>query len=302
MYKRQFVAVADDASAVYWNPAGLATSGRLFTINLDFNQGHAEPATSPASRTEGDRTGSLIAIGTPPLGLSYYRLTATRLTPAGANGLYSTHLQNLVTHNAGISLVQSVVGRVAVGTTLRFVHAETASGLSNVDTEDMLGKARDLPSTGKNTVDADVGVMAMLGQFRAGVTVRNLKQPTFTTSGNETVQLKRQSRAGIAYVGLQGLIASADFDLEPTDGSIGEERNIAAGAEAQLWPRIFLRGGFRVNTREPLIAGPMGAEHAKVYTLGGSALTIRSLIIDAQVTLGSKAGDRGWGIAGRMVY
>ena len=199
-------------------------------------------------------------------------------------------------------MVQSIIGRVAVGTTLRFVHAEAASALSPVDTDDLLGKARDLPSQGKNTVDADIGAMAMLGQFRAGVTVRNLKQPTFTTSGNETLQLKRQSRAGIAYVGLQGLIASADFDLERADGSIGEERNIAAGAEAQLWPRVFVRGGFRVNTLETSISGPLSGEHATVYTLGGSALTIRSLIIDAQVTLGSKAGDRGWGIAGRMVY
>jgi long-subunit fatty acid transport protein len=51
-----FTAVADDASAVYWNPAGLAT-GSFFSLVLDHN-----------TRDEGSAT--MLALGTPPLGLS----------------------------------------------------------------------------------------------------------------------------------------------------------------------------------------------------------------------------------------
>ena len=90
--------------------------------------------------------------------------------------------------------------------------------------------------------------------------------------------------------------------LVPQLEKVGEERNVAAGLEAHLFPRVFVRGGFRVNTLESGLAGPNGTDRATVYTLGGSAITIRSLIVDAQVTLGSKSGDLGWGIAGRLTY
>src|SRR5690349_298955 len=56
-----FTAVADDASGVYWNPAGLP--GSFFSLVADFN------SSDPASAT-------MIGLATPPLGFSYYR-TAT---------------------------------------------------------------------------------------------------------------------------------------------------------------------------------------------------------------------------------
>ncbi len=41
---------------------------------------------------------------------------------------------------------------------------------------------------------------------------------------------------------------------------------------------------------------------APVYSLGGSFAILSSLIVDGQVTLGSEAGDRGWGVSGRVVF
>src|SRR5262245_12647019 len=64
-----FVAVADDASAVYWNPGALA-SGAFFSLVLDRNTRTAIPDTgSPAA----EQSALLIAIGSPPVGLTYYR-------------------------------------------------------------------------------------------------------------------------------------------------------------------------------------------------------------------------------------
>src|SRR5215213_6797560 len=60
-----FTAVADDGSAVFWNPAGLAT-GSFFSLIVDRN-------------TLDTRSATLIALGTPPLGLSYYRTAARDL-------------------------------------------------------------------------------------------------------------------------------------------------------------------------------------------------------------------------------
>src|SRR5437867_6633386 len=73
-----FVAVADDASAAYWNPAGFA-AGNFFTMVLDqstvkINSGDTEGAASGS--------GLLVSLGMPALRLSYYRLRSTILTPA----------------------------------------------------------------------------------------------------------------------------------------------------------------------------------------------------------------------------
>ena len=68
-----FVAVADDASAVYWNPAGLA-SGSYVSMVIDRNQ--MNTADDVGFPREG--SGLLVALGTPALGVAYYRTTLTR--------------------------------------------------------------------------------------------------------------------------------------------------------------------------------------------------------------------------------
>jgi hypothetical protein len=291
-----FVAVADDASAVYWNPAGLALGGSYFSLVLDYNQGNAEPEDIGHA---GSRSASIIALSTLPVGVSYYRLTSSTLTPTVAP--QRLRLDRLTTHHAGVTLVQSLTNRVAVGATLKWVRGYAASGLvPDGDRDDLLDGAGDLPDASTSKFDADIGVMATLGTVRAGLTVRNVMEPDFSTATRDPVEvltLKRQTRAGVAYVGVPGLIVAADVDVERAAGSLGEVRDLAAGTEAKLFRRVTVRSGFRYNT-----LGDEPGGHAPVYSLGGSVATFRQLLVDAQVTLGSRAGDRGWGIAARLVY
>src|SRR6476646_6131412 len=67
-----FVAVTDDASAVYWNPAALA-SGSFFSLLLDRTSDKATDGPDLG----GSRSSTFIALGTPPVGVSYYRLRNT---------------------------------------------------------------------------------------------------------------------------------------------------------------------------------------------------------------------------------
>src|SRR3954466_12768924 len=60
-----FVAVADDASAAYWNPAGFAAAA-FFGLVLDRNSAETEPSAGPAA----NQSGLLLALGIPALGLS----------------------------------------------------------------------------------------------------------------------------------------------------------------------------------------------------------------------------------------
>src|SRR5947208_12622874 len=75
-----FVAVADDASAAYWNPAGFAT-GSYFSLVLDRNSAEVNP---PGDGAASSRSGFLLALGMPALGLSYYRLRSVGVRPAPA--------------------------------------------------------------------------------------------------------------------------------------------------------------------------------------------------------------------------
>ena len=292
-----FVAVADDASAVYWNPAGLA-SGAFFSLVVDRSNAKIEPDDPVLGSS---RSGGLIALAAPPLGLSYYRLRHTTTSralaaPPGDANVQDIFLVNsLITHHAGVTLVQSLTDTVAVGATLKIVRGVAASGVSVGADRDTLLDADDLIGRAVNTLDADFGVMASLGVLKAGLTIRNLREPEFESAGSGgPLQLNRQVRAGVSFLLLQDWLAAIDVDLTRNPDPVGDTRNIAAGIEGRVHQRVTLRGGIRVNTvdragRRPVITG------------GGSFAVFGSTFIDGQVT-SSDNGDRGWGLAGRVLF
>ena len=246
-----FTAVADDASAAYWNPAGLATAG-FFSLVVDRNAGNRGSSAS------------LIAIGTPPLGFSYYR-TATGDRSNGRN--------SLIAHHAGVTVLQSLGGRLTVGGTLKLVHGNVRSGSG---------------AEGSTTkFDMDLGVMASGEAGRIGVTVHNVTEPDFAGPG-ATVTLARQVRAGVSLnVGSMTSVA-ADVDLA------GDRRQAAVGTEVHPVRTGWLRGGLHWKTT--------GGEAAPVGSVGGSYAIYGSALADAQVSFGSDKGDRGWGIGLRFIF
>src|SRR5476649_1052454 len=137
-----FVAVADDASATWWNPAGLATSLSFADLSLQVM----------------DRGRGGLALGFPSLGLSYYRLKISQIQPsasiAGApsgrqdNGAAGSGLSS----DAGLAQFGATVGQsftqhLVVATTVKLVSA-----------------------LGDTQADLDVGAMAAFGVMRLGVT------------------------------------------------------------------------------------------------------------------------------------
>jgi hypothetical protein len=285
-----FVAVTDDASAVYWNPGALA-QGAFFSMALDVTSGKAEPEGGPGA-DEGSRSSGLIALTTPALGISYYRLRSSiRQTPPGGG---SARLANLVTHHTGVTLVQSLGGHVSTGTTLKLVRGAAASALaSEVDTDD----PRDIVGRDSTHFDLDAGVLATFGALRAGVTARNLTAPEFDTlTEGDPLRLNRQVRAGISYMTAPGVLLALDADLTRNRGSLGDERSVAVGAEARLGRRLSARTGVHLNTLDT----PAG--RAPAVGFGGSYAATASLLVDASVTTGSDQADRGWGVAARLVF
>ncbi len=202
-------------------------------------------------------------------------------------------------HNTGLTLVHSLLDGVSVGTTIRFVRgiATAAAIQPDGDIDDLLDEASDLVGEASNTVDLDAGISVVRGPLRAGLTVRNIAGPKFDTPDGESLEVERQGRAGVALSSPLGFVVAVDADLNAVRGPLGEVRELAVGAEARLVPRAYARAGIRSN-----MLGDEPGGHAPTYSLGGSVAVLASLWIDGQATLGSAAGDRGWGVAARVGF
>jgi hypothetical protein len=130
--------------------------------------------------------------------------------------------------------------------------------------------------------------------LKAGLTVRNLTEPTFSTgTEGRGISLDRQIRAGIAVSVAEGWAVAADLDITSGQGPAGRVRELATGTERRIGRKAFVRGGFQFNT-----AGRR-SPHASA---GASYAVMGSVLIDAQVTGGSQDAPKGWGVAARFVY
>jgi hypothetical protein len=286
-----FVAVADDASAVYWNPGGLA-SGSYFSLLVDRTDAEASPAGDARG---GSRSSWLLALSAPVVGVSYYRLRSTNVLPPSPASLAGvSRVESLVTHHTGATLVHSLFGNLALGATVKLVR-----GISSA--YDVIGhpdEVLDNPlqmGRASNRFDADVGVMAAGQAIRAGLTVRNLTEPEFDTGAGGELRLERQARAGIAVPLTDRWTAALDIDLTRNRGPVGDIRTLAIGAEGRVMARALVRGGVQFNT-----AGDNGS--APMATIGGSYAALGSLLVDAHFSTGSERGFAGWGLAGRVVF
>src|SRR4029453_4510760 len=111
-----FVGVADDATAVYWNPAGLAPGAFASSFSDS-----GEPLRSGNRLTAG-----IIALSLPPLGLTYYRMGEYATAPLEAAVTNSVSreevrrtVQAVVTTTVGATVLQSITDYLVVGPPLK---------------------------------------------------------------------------------------------------------------------------------------------------------------------------------------
>jgi hypothetical protein len=263
-----FTAVADDATAAWWNPAGLA-GGSYFSSILEY--GH--PREPPDTSIKG------VSMAFPALGLSYYRLPISQMRPQASTGQTVAIRQDQGTlSELGVTVGQSLGNHFVVGSTLKAMRfGETHAGL-------------------------DAGAMVTFGMARAGVAVRNLTETTFGT-GADALALKRQARVGFALsTGARGVIGTGsvavDADVTTTVTAAGDQRRIAAGAEAWTTRRVL---GFRGGVSRNMVG------NQQTSFSGGLSVAFRqgkylNSFVDGQLTGGSDEARRGWGLALRLTF
>ena len=301
-----FVGVADDASAVYWNPAGLATGALVSAIVTVSSQETAPDNPQPEAGERG--TGLMVALSFPPVGVAYYRVgsygTASP-TPA-VTGLQSREevrrsVHALTTTTVGVSLLHSLTEHFVVSVTPKLVHGSAARGeTSDARAHDALAYAASLDGSGGAKFDVDAGVMVAVQRLRLGVVARNLTTPAFegdATAGTGAIELAREVRAGAAWgsawPGITRLVVAADADLASRVTPFGDRRDVAVGVETWwMAQRLGVRGGVRRST--------IGESRAAA-TAGISAALKAGMLIEAHAAFGQKE-ERGWSVGLRAGF
>ncbi len=299
-----FVGVADDASAVYWNPAGLATGAHASFV-ADFGEEEALSAETGSPAWAERHTARMAAISLPPVGFAYYRQGAYAVGPrepvvTGVPGREEVRrsVHALTTSTIGATLLQSLGEHVVVGTTLKLVRGGAATGSTNTaNAGDALDVAGELSSRPETKGDVDAGVMVAVQRIRLGLVARNLTTPAFqlAASGNRAVELERQARVGAAWgsgwPGRSRVVVAVDADLTVRAVTSGDRRDVAAGVET-WWKaeRLGVRAGLR---------GSMIGDSRPVVAAGVSAGLTPSMFIEGHVARGQQE-ERSWSVGMRF--
>jgi F plasmid transfer operon, TraF, protein len=297
-----FVAVADDATAIYWNPAGMAT-GAFLSFVLDYGRGDQVPELLDPG---GKQSATFIGFTLPPFGFGYYRLNRLvtvpetpeeTAQPSREDGRQS--VQGLTTSHVGVTLGQSLGRYVVVAGTVKYVQGEVTAGTFVGTPEDALEAADGFPTESTSRVDVDAGAMLAVEQWRVGLQARNLTAPSFHVPALEggEVELDRAFRVGLAWgagwPGMTNLVVSADADLTRKPALTGERRDVAAGIETWwLRQRLGVRGGVRGST----VGG------ARTVVAGGVSAAIKAgVFVEAHLARGDQDGQS-WSVGARLTY
>jgi hypothetical protein len=293
-----FVAVSDDATATWWNPAGLASGsyGSLVFERGETTDPERFPPGGPAA--QGSVTGFSMAF--PAMALSYYRLrlnelhpispTADELAGRQEEGATGVDLRAVSISEYGVTVGQSLGQHLVLATTVKLMRGGlTAAGVAGLD--DGFDRVDELEIDSETEPDLDVGVMASAGSLRLGLSLKHLREPSFGEGLGE-LELKRQARAGLAILmgqsGPMALTLAFDADLTRTRTPVGEVRHVAGGIEAWLFQRrMALRGGVSADTLGELTTS----------TSAGASLSLgRGLYVQGAATFGSDESREGWSL------
>lgn len=264
-----FVAVADDASAAFWNPAGLA-SGQPAGATIEWSRLRVGDRDAKWQTRPVDRTTRFVSLGTWPIAVSILDVDEARV--GGGDGKRGEWFSS---RHYGLSLLQTLTEGVVVGTTLRYVRSKAAVGpVGTFFTEAALDEVRALPTQSSQSFDLDLSAMYDARVFRLGATVRNLRAPSLPAPGGESVVQFRESRVGLAILPKDGVTLAMDLDLEAVGGTGVRSRQVAAGTEIRVSRTVVVRAGARRNLEVPVADGWLATAGAGLAVRPGTWLDV----------------------------
>ncbi|GMR24404.1 MAG: hypothetical protein BMS9Abin37_2943 [Acidobacteriota bacterium] len=230
-----FTGVADDSTAFYWNPAGIA-----FGPFLSAGIYHG--------REESDRGGSSMEDSASGLSLGYtfMGVALTQFRQSVGDG---DDQRGLDTFDVAVSVLQSLpIDNLVIAGNVHYLSGTTS----------LAGVQR-----ASNSWDVDLGVMyERNGVFRAGLMLSHLREARFVLPDSERLpdderlRVPRHARAGISFRLPRSFLVAFDADLSTEGAGSDTWREISLGAEKGFGSRVFVRGGLRAEAGSNLGSRP----------------------------------------------
>jgi len=216
-------AAADDANALYWNPAGLALAGRrevfLTHMNRLVDVRFLNTALSFPWRT------GVLGLGVFSL---YTRDTRREALTGNVLGHFMDYNNYLV-----LSYAKRIKSGFHAGISMKFI-----------------SNRLDDYKSGNTAIDA--GMLYSLNEkIRLGLNVQNRALKISLTGEEET--LFRNIKAGIAFFPDERMTAALDVNF-PDDSAA----SLSIGGEYRIWKILALRAGYRHETEDNLLGSLYG--------------------------------------------
>lgn len=283
-----FVAVANDANTVFWNPAGI-TAGPPISMTVGWDRLRFGNPDDPAAVGASEDRNQLTSVAALPLGVSYGHLHWARVVAVTPEGRPIVHTLRM--HHVGGTIAQTLYQGVTVGATVKWLRGQvTGAETEGIFNGDALEEALDRRTDSDNEFDIDIGALINFGPVNLGYTLKNALQPTFVGPAGIEIQLKRRSRIGISVMPADGLTLAFDVDLDTADPLVGVRRMMAFGGEINLGSRTAVRGGVRWTR---------GGDGRRFVGSAGASLAIKKGYWLDGYAIYSETNDRGFGVAFR---
>ena len=154
---------------------------------------------------------------------------------------------------------------VAIGITPKLQRIDVYDYVVSVEDEVEGGDISDF-GVNKNGFNLDIGASTRFGKIEqgtVGIVVKNLLSNSLDSVNGQTVEVKPQVRAGVAYQAFGWINLAADLDLIENEPVAFEEPSqfFAMGVEADVFGFLQLRGGFRTNiaaSGQQVVSGGVG--------------------------------------------
>lgn len=234
------VAVANDAFAPYFNPAGLAGLSQS-TLGTSYVRPYG------VSFADLVYIGGVVPLNTPAgtigFGIRRFAVDWDHEDPVtGAKESVDLLTESTYTISHGIKLYEDLHSAVQVGSSLNVYNLKFGPSYGTD------GSGNDGIDPGSDTVvGLDVGMLVTLHErTRLGALVKNLNNPQI---GREEEELKQRIHAGIAYEPYLGVVTTFEFE-----NVLGEEVQYHGGIEMLFLEGMVFRVGAMTNPNK-LTAG-----------------------------------------------
>ena len=257
-----FTGVADDSTAFYWNPAGIAFGPFLSTGIYH-------------GREESERGGSLFEDHASGLSLEYtfMGVALTQFRQSVGDG---DDRRVLDTFDVAVSVLQSLpIDNLVVAGNVHHLSGTTSVG--GVE-------------SGSDSWDLDLGVMYERKEvFRMGLMLSHLREARFVVADGSEWRVTRHARAGVSFRLPQSFLVAFDVDLSTQGSDSDTWREISLGAEKGFFDRrAFVRGGLRAEAGSELGSRP-------AFSVGGG-VQFWKLELEAAYLGSSRSGDEAYWI------